>query len=204
MAKGLLCVLFIFVGLACGLFPLTSTAGTIVYEESFTAAGTVNGTPFDGTVTFMFRSDTTLVFGDCEGTAGMFCTPNGVASFSIQGIGAGQFTDPFFVFDNQNIKAVGFSDAALEDVLDLGNATFANYNLKSAIGPLNSTTYSFTDTGQPLGSSLGDIVIDSVSGTPRFTAVASNAQPIPEPASFTLFGSGVVGLAAMLRRKLRL
>jgi len=201
MAKTLHCVLFVLVVLACSLIPLTATAGPITYTASFTASGTVNGTPFDGAVTFTLSSDTTLVFGNCDGSSGIFCTPNGTATFSIQGIGAGTFTDPFNVFDNQNIAVAGFTDDAIEDILDLSNTAFATYDLKSAIGPLN-TTYFFVDTGASLGSTLGNVVIDSYSGTPTFTATLGGATP--EPASFVLFGSGVIALAGVLRRKLRM
>src|SRR5271166_559537 len=198
MARPLHCVLLVLVVLACSLIPLTATAGPITYPASFTASGTVNGTPFDGAVTFTLSSDTTLVFGNCDGSSGIFCTPNGTATFSIQGIGAGTFTDPFNVFDNQNIAVAGFTDDAIEDILDLSNTAFATYDLKSAIGPLN-TTYFFADTGQAYGSSLGTIVFNSVSGTPVFEATTGGTTP--EPGSLILFGSGIAGFALMLRRK---
>jgi PEP-CTERM motif len=194
-------LLFVLVVLACSLIPLTATAGPITYAETFNASGTVNGTPFDTVVTFTFNSDTTLVFGNCDGVPGIFCTPNGVAGVSIQGIGSGTFTDPFNVFVNQGVQVAGFTDDAIEDILDLANPAFATYDLKSAIGPLSSS-YFFVDTGVPIGSTLGDVIIDSVSGIPTFTATVGGTTP--EPGSFVLFGSGVIGLAAMLRRKLRL
>jgi hypothetical protein len=120
---------------------------------------------------------------------------------SIQGIGHGTLTDPFDVFDNQNVSVAGFTDSVIEDIVDLSNPAFATYDLKSAIGPL-STTYFFTDNGVQLGSTLGTIELDSFSGTPTFAATTSGTTP--EPGSIILFGSGIVGFAGMLRRRLML
>ena len=50
MTKTLHRVLGVLAVLAIGLLPLTATAGSITYTESFMASGTVNGTPFDGNV----------------------------------------------------------------------------------------------------------------------------------------------------------
>lgn len=197
MTKRLSSVLPVLVLLACGLIPLTAAAGPITYTEVFTASGTVNGTPFDGTVTFTYTSDTTLVY---ECGSPIFCTPQGTASFSIQGIGAGAFKDPFYVFDDQGNGVAGFADGNVDDIVDLSNPAFATYDLKSAIGPLSST-YFYVHMGG-LGSTLGTVIIESVSGTPTFAATTSGTTP--EPGSLVLFGSGVVGLAAVIRRKLKI
>jgi hypothetical protein len=187
--------------LAFALVPIAASAVTITYTESFNATGTANGNPFNGTVTFTLTSDTSLVFSNCDGLgSNVFCTPqNLTASFSIQGIGAGTFTGPWDVFDNQGVSAAGFTDNAIQDIVDLSSPVFATYDLKSAVGPVNSSYY-FVLTGVPIGSSLGNIIIGSYSGTPTFTATIGT----PDPASITLFGSGVIGLAAVLRRRSRL
>lgn len=197
MTKKLYALLPVLVLLACGLIPLTAAAGPITFTESFTAAGTVNGNPFDANVTFSLSTDTTLI----SGSGGLFLTPDGVASVTIQGVGAGTFTDPFHVFDNQNVSVAGFTDVNIEDIVDLSNSAFATYDLKSAIGPLDSTFF-FVDTGASLGSTLGTIVLLSTSGTPTFTATTSGTTP--EPGSLVLFGSGVVGLATVIRRTLKI
>ncbi|MGA3317720.1 MAG: PEP-CTERM sorting domain-containing protein [Candidatus Korobacteraceae bacterium] len=197
MTKKLHSVLPVLVLLACGLIPLTAAAGPITFTESFTAAGTVNGNPFDANVIFSLTTDTTLITGG----GGIFLTPAGVASVTIQGVGAGTFTDPFDVFDNQNVSVAGFTDVNIEDIVDLSNSAFATYNLQSPIGPLASTFF-FVDTGAALDSTLGTIIIDSTSGTPTFAATTSGTTP--EPGSLVLFGSGVVGLAAVIRRKLKM
>jgi hypothetical protein len=208
MTKTLHRVLWVLALFAFGLLPTIATAGPITYTETFTASGTVNGSPFDGTVMLSLTSDTNLVFGNCGGSPGTFCTPNAMATVSIQGIGMGTFTDLFNVFDYQNTGAsygvLGFTDASIGgvDIVDLANPAFATYNLKSSIGPLN-TTYFAIYTGQPLDSTLGAIVFNSASGTPIFQA-SEGQGTTPEPGSFVLFGSGLLGLSLVIRRKLRL
>jgi hypothetical protein len=186
--------------LLVGLLPLTAAAGSITYTESFMATGTVNGNPFSGNVSFTFLSDTNQIIDNCLGIGGLFCTPNGTAGVSIQGVGVGTFANQFFVFDNQGNSVAGFSAIGIEDIVDLSNSAFATYDLKSPIGPL-TTTFFFTDNGVQIGSSLGNIVFDSFSGTPTFTA-STGGGTTPEPGSFVLFGSGLAGLATVLRRKL--
>jgi hypothetical protein len=191
-------VLPVLVLLVCGLIPLTAAAGPITFTESFTATGTVNGNPFDGNVMFSLSTDTSLITGG----GGLFVTPDGVASVTIQGVGTGTFTDPFYVFDNQGVSVAGFSDPNIEDIVDLSNSAFATYNLQNPIGPLASSFF-FVDTGQALGSTLGTIILDSTSGTPTFAATTGGGTT-PEPGSLVLFGSGVVALATVIRRKLKL
>ena len=187
--------LLVFVALSCSMISLTATAVPITYIGSFAGTGTVNGNPFDGNVQFIFNSDTTLVY---DNGSGLFLTPYGTASFYIQGIGAGEFTDLFQVFDYQYNAVTGFFDKQLvTDIVDLSNPVFAGYDLKSDIGPL-TTDYFGVHTGLALGSTLGEVILD-LSGTPTFTATTT-----PEPASVLLFGSSLAGIAAMLRRKLGL
>lgn len=193
--------LFVLFLLACFLTPLIASAGSITYTESFMASGTVNGSPFDAMVSLSLTSDTNQIISNCDGISGIFCTPATMATISIQGIGVGTLTDLFDVFVNQGISVAGFTDQAIEDVVDLSNPAFGTYDLKSPIGPLNGT-YFFTDNGVLLGSSLGNVVLDSFSGTPTFEATQGGTTP--EPGSLILFVSGILGVAATVRRKMRL
>jgi hypothetical protein len=133
-------------------------------------------------VTFSLATDTNLINNSQ--------TPDTVASFTIRGVGAGTFTDPFYVFDNQGVSVAGFTDANVEDIVDLSNPAFATYDVKSPIGPLDCTLF-FLASGKPLGSTLGTIIFESSSGTPTFTAFQGGSTP--EPSSLVLLTSGGVG-----------
>jgi hypothetical protein len=183
----------VLVLLACWLTPLNAVAGSITFTESFIATGSVNGTPFDTNVTFSLTTDTSLINGGE--------TPNTLTEVTIEGIGSGTFTNLFHVFDNTGNSVAGFSAQGIEDIVDLSNPAFGTYDLKSPIGPLECTFF-FTDDGVVLGSSLGDITFDSFGGTPTFTA--SEGGTTPEPGSFILFGTGIVGLAAHVRRRMKI
>lgn len=199
MTKRLRSVLTVVALLACSLMPLTAMADVITFAEAFIASGTVNGNPFSlSQVIFSLTTDTTLI----TGSGGVFLTPDGPASIFIEGVGTGTLNDPFYVFDNQNVSVAGFTDVNIGDAVELSNSAFATYDLKSPIGPLISTFF-FVGTGQAFGSQLGTIIIDSASDEQPPLFVAAFGGPAPEPNSLILFGSGVAGLAAMIRRKLR-
>jgi len=184
---------------ACCLAPSIAASQAITYTESFDASGTVNGSPFNGLVTFSLTSNVNQIMSNCSGS-GIYCTPDETASFTIQGFGQGTFDNQFWVFDNQNHSVAGFSAVGVQDIVDLSNPAFTTYTLMNPIGPLN-TTYSFTDNGVGLESSLGDVIFDSFGGTPVFQA--SESGTTPEPGSLILFGSGVASLAAAGRRKFK-
>src|ERR1039457_6469964 len=123
ISHGLLCLLVL---LACGLIPLTPTAGPITFTESFMAGGTAHTLPLNGNVNLTFTTDTSL----STGGPGQAETPRGVAGIMIQGIGSGMFSDSLDVFVNGNVA--GFSDPPFPgDIVDLSNPAFATYDLRS-------------------------------------------------------------------------
>jgi hypothetical protein len=90
---------------------------------------------------------------------------------------------------------------AQAQVVDVENLPF-NLNVFAPVG----LSYSSTTEGTVLNGLAANQELPgfSVSGTPDWTAPnAEFDQPIPEPGSMLLLGSGLVGLAASARRRLR-
>lgn len=90
--------------------------------------------------------------------------------------------------------------------VDLGNGVFATTS------PLSSFT--FTGIGNQALSATTPSLVGPYSETEVFNIAATgigsvqdtitinNASAVPEPGTLTLFGSGLIGLAGLLRRKL--
>lgn len=170
-------------------------AGTITYTESATATGTIGGAAYtDALVTLTLVGDTANVTGG----GGFFTNTVGTFMLSIAGVGSGTFTDSGMeVFDNQGAIAAGFGDlGAGGSVLDTFDAAFGAYDLTTAIGPITGANFIRPDL--TYGTTLGAFTI-AAAGLSTFTATTTAT---PEPGSLMLLGSGVIGLAGLLRRKM--
>jgi PEP-CTERM motif len=183
------------VGVVCLAASLTVASATpIQYTFSFTGAGTLAGNNFTArTVTFGFSSDTTQV----SSSSGLFETPNGTpGTYSLAGLSSGSITSNVFVYDNQNVPDAGFYVSGSADFFDNLTLAYGTYDLKSAIGPITTVTPAAlnasgvaTDGGQLIITSARDL---------SFTATVGSSTP--EPASYSLIGLGMVGLAWFGRR----
>jgi PEP-CTERM motif len=84
------------------------------------------------------------------------------------------------------------------------NIVFAYANL----GTSNTATMSITASGVPKGTALYALIINPANGkilyiTPNSEAgILNGGSSVPEPGSLSLFGTGVVALAGLVRRKL--
>jgi hypothetical protein len=176
-----------------------AAASAITYKEQVTASGTLGSNPFtDALLTISWTGDTTGVTGG----SGFFTNQAGpnTVSLNIAGLGNFIFTDDMDVFVNQNFfpPAVGFgSNTTRGSVLDTLDNAFGTYDLTTAIGPITDTSFIRPDL--PNGTTGGLLTIVSA-GDSTFTATLGATTP--EPSSILLFGSGILGLAGVLRRKL--
>ncbi len=160
---------------------------TIVYSELTIGSGTMNDVPFtDQTINLTMIGDTTNVSGGLNS--------QGTFQFSISGVGAGSLEQMVVFVINSEAEA-GFRSVGSElPALSTVDSVFATYDLTTAIGPITGPAE--IDSGVFLNTTLGRLFITSA-GDSTFTA-----SIVPEPSSLLLLGSGVLGLAGMLSRKL--
>jgi len=173
-------------------------------------AWTIN---FGFTVSDTFVADSSQVigfmFGAHEFPGDMISTvdwsiTSGENSGQVFGSGIAKVTDKYlstndFGFDVDLITVTGLNVATVPGTqywLNLSNAVVSNgdpayWDENSGIGCTSPGCPS-----QASESSIGTIASEA------FTVNTSSGGSTPEPGSFLLFGSGILGLAGMLRRKL--
>jgi len=181
-----------------------SMAAPITYTETATASGSLNGVAFtDANVLLRMVNDTTLVVGGPD-----LFENFGILTVSLNGGIPVTFTDQMEVFSAPTLSppTVGFSDITIhQDVLDDGSVFLANYDLKTAIGPISGSP-ALSSLDVPFPTTGGDFVLTSVANdTSTFTAttVAVPAPPIGGLAVLITFGGAMFGARLLERRRAR-
>lgn len=166
----------------------TAFAGSITYTEQAVASGTIGDTPFtDALVTLTAVGDTSNVTGG----GGFFTNDIGanVVTVNIQGVGTFTFTDDVYIFDNQGAGAAGFaSNTAGGSILDTFDPAFTTYDLTTSIGPITNSSFIRPDLFY--GTTGGSLNLQTA-GNSTFTAVTGTG--VPEPATLSLLGIGLIG-----------
>ncbi len=177
---------------------MSASASPITYTVSDTASGSLGGVAFtNALVTLNFYGNTSNVTG-----GGGFYT-NSVGTGTVQ-IGSGpavNFTDPnleFFV--NQTYTsptaAAGIGGSS-GSILDVFSDVFKTYNGTTPIGPVVGAP--FINAGSATATANGAFIINSAGSSATFLATAGTVTP--EPSSIALFGTGMLGILGVVRRR---
>ena len=185
-----------FVLVALCVSTIAAHAASITYTETATASGSLNGNAFTNQLlTLTGMSDSTSVTN--VNNSGFFLIPRITITGSVKGLGTFAITG-VDIFDAQQVDLAGF-EVGSSDILDTINRAFGTYDLKSAIGPVIGGSDS---SRGDYATTTGDLKISST-GIASFQA-AINAPPssvTPEPSSFALLGTGLLGVAGVIRKR---
>lgn len=123
---------------------------------------------------------------------------NLTATMSISG--GPSVTFPVYVFNNQEVQAVGFGNNATLDLFDLKvpGVGLSSYELTTAFGPISTSDVTALNQWSDLATSGGSMTVSSVA-LGSFQAMTGSS--VPEPGTFGLLGIGLLGLLLASRRR---
>ena len=158
---------------------------------TFTGTGDTSAITHSGNEYNLVLSSATVTVGVSEGLSGLtFITET--------------LTDPIEIFLDTQLQFAGFQDSDQAEVLTR-SSDLSMYNLAE---PITVTGTSIGRVGFAFlfleGAFPSSLDITGTEGDGTFTAVtSSNTTVTPEPSTITMVGSSLLGLAGIVRRRIR-
>jgi hypothetical protein len=174
------------------IFVLTAFASTSALADTFNFSFGSTGDNFYGSGVLTGTSNGNGTFTITDVTGQTSYNFFGTHNETITGVLApGTFPVGAFQVPNDNILYYPASYGLLDTYFDLGGLSYSlangtNVNLYFSNGEFYGQTFNGQSFGLPAGERI---------------SITQNASPVPEPNTLALLGTGVLGLAGVIRRK---
>jgi hypothetical protein len=195
------------VSFAALLFVASALASPITFTFVGADSGSLGGTPFGSSaITFTAVADTADLVSNpcCSATSAVLDNSTVV---TISGLGTFTFTSQTEVWwltslDFGGLGAYNGNPATIvgTNLVDVGDSSLAGWNENTSIGPvIDPTTGNFTQwTSVNEETNVGQLILNSGGSLSSFQASVGAA---PEPASLLMVGAGLLGTAALRRKR---